>query len=83
MDELHEKGESEEIGAPSKQADGPKDDEGVIAYMYPKDAEGSNYRSALIRRFDFTSTLMRMSVICRNAIDNRYRVFVKGSPEKI
>lgn len=26
---------------------------------------------------------MRMSVICRNAIDNRYRVFVKGSPEKI
>ena len=24
-----------------------------------------------------------MSVICKNQIDNKYRVFVKGSPEKI
>jgi cation-transporting ATPase 13A3/4/5 len=26
---------------------------------------------------------MRMSVICQNEIDGQYRVFVKGSPEKI
>jgi len=24
-----------------------------------------------------------MSVICKNTVDNKYRVFVKGSPEKI
>lgn len=24
-----------------------------------------------------------MSVICKNEFDNKYRVFVKGSPEKI
>lgn len=59
------------------------EDENVIAYVHPKGAEQSNYKSALIRRFDFTSALMRMSVICQNRIDNKYRVFVKGSPEKI
>jgi cation-transporting ATPase 13A2 len=83
LDEMHDKHESKETASPSKHSDGPKADEGVVAYIYPKEAEGSKYRSALIRRFDFTSALMRMSVICRNAIDNRYRVFVKGSPEKI
>ena len=41
------------------------------------------YRSALIRRFDFSSALQRMSVICKNDFDNKYKVFVKGSPEKI
>ena len=41
------------------------------------------YRNALIRRFDFGSGLQRMSVICKNQIDNKYRIFTKGSPEKI
>ena len=42
------------------------------------------YRNAIIRRFDFTSALMRMSVICKNNIDSaQYRAFVKGSPEKM
>ena len=41
------------------------------------------YKSALIRRFDFTSSLQRMSVICKNQIDNKFKAFVKGSPEKI
>jgi magnesium-transporting ATPase (P-type) len=52
LDELHEK----------KNADAA--DENVIAFVHPKGAENSSYKSALIRRFDFTSTLMRMSVIC-------------------
>lgn len=43
----------------------------------------SIYSNALIRRFDFSSALQRMSVICKNEIDNVFRVFVKGSPEKI
>ena len=41
------------------------------------------YRNALIRRFDFSSLLQRMSVICKNDMDEGYRAFVKGSPEKI
>jgi cation-transporting P-type ATPase 13A2 len=57
--------------------------ENVICYVHPENAAESPYKSALIRRFDFTSALMRMSVICQNKVDNEYRVFVKGSPEKI
>lgn len=71
LDEMHDKAERKH------------ESEDVIAYTYPKEAEGTKYRSALIRRFDFTSTLMRMSVVCKNQIDNHYRVFTKGSPEKI
>jgi magnesium-transporting ATPase (P-type) len=52
LDELHE----------NKDAD--LADENVIAFVYPKGAENSSYKSALIRRFDFTSSLMRMSVVC-------------------
>jgi magnesium-transporting ATPase (P-type) len=37
----------------------------------------------MIRRFDFSSNLQRMSVICRNKFDDQFRAFVKGSPEKI
>jgi len=58
-------------------------DENVICYVHPENAKDSIYKSALIRRFDFTSSLMRMSVICQNHVDDLYRVFVKGSPEKI
>lgn len=41
------------------------------------------YKSDLMRRFEFSSSLQRMSVICKNMFDNKYRAFVKGSPEKI
>jgi len=58
LDELHEK------------KDVDASDENVIAFLHPDGAENSNYKSALIRRFDFTSNLMRMSVICLNKIDN-------------
>lgn len=47
------------------------------------DTERGLYLSALIRRFDFSSSLQRMSVICKNDFDNKFRCFVKGSPEKI
>ena len=74
-------------------------DQLVIAYTYPEstgrkksfipssssaDGDGPGaYRSALIRRFDFSSSLQRMSTICKNDFDQGYRAFVKGSPEKI
>ena len=38
---------------------------------------------AVIKRFDFSSELQRMSVITRGLNDSSFRVFVKGSPEKI
>lgn len=42
-----------------------------------------NYSLALIRRFDFSSKLQRMSVIVKNFLDNGLRAYVKGSPERI
>ena len=50
--------------------------------------EMSVYKNALVRRFDFSSSLQRMSVVCKNELNRRYgtspyKVFVKGSPEKI
>lgn len=48
--------------------------------------EGANskqYQIALVRRFDFSSKLQRMSVIVKNFMDSSFRSYVKGSPEKI
>ncbi len=41
------------------------------------------YQLGIVRRFDFTSKLQRMSVIVQNLRDAKYRLFAKGSPEKI
>ena len=41
------------------------------------------YKSALIRRFDFSSAKQRMSVICKNSLDGKLKSFVKGSPEML
>lgn len=41
------------------------------------------YQIALIRRFDFSSKLQRMSVIAKNMYDDTFRSYVKGSPERI
>jgi cation-transporting ATPase 13A2 len=38
---------------------------------------------AIIRRFDFSSKLQRMSVIVKNLFDGSFRAYLKGSPEKI
>jgi cation-transporting P-type ATPase 13A2 len=42
-----------------------------------------NYQLALIRRFDFSSKLSRMSVIVKNFSDNTFRAYVKGAPERL
>jgi magnesium-transporting ATPase (P-type) len=36
-----------------------------------------------LMRFDFSSKLQRMVVICKNISENFFKVFCKGSPEKI
>jgi len=54
-------------------------------YDWTKD-EGNElrpYQIGIIRRFDFTSKLQRMSVIVQNLRNSRYRLYTKGSPEKI
>ena len=42
-----------------------------------------HYELGVIRRFDFSSKLQRMSVIVKNINENYYKIFCKGSPEKI
>lgn len=41
------------------------------------------YKLQLVRRFNFISKLQRMSVIIKNPEESYYKIFCKGSPEKI
>lgn len=43
----------------------------------------SHYELGIVRRFDFSSKLQRMSVLVKNIKENCFKIFVKGSPEKI
>jgi len=43
----------------------------------------SHYELGIVRRFDFSSKLMRMSALVKNVNEPYYKVFCKGSPEKI
>jgi len=45
-------------------------------YPYP-------YQLGILRRFDFSSKLSRMSVIVQNLRDLKYRLYAKGAPEKM
>jgi cation-transporting ATPase 13A2 len=49
----------------------------------PKKQIQTNYQLALIRRFDFSSKLQRMSVIVKSFLDQSFKAFVKGSPERV
>ena len=71
----------------------------VINYIRPKGEEDivvpfqdnynveeklkSRYEIAIVKRFDFSSKLQRMTVIGKNLNENFFKVFCKGSPEKI
>ncbi len=41
------------------------------------------YQLGIVRRFDFSSKLQRMSVIVQNLRDLKYRLYTKGAPEKM
>ena len=43
----------------------------------------TRYEIAIVKRFDFSSKLQRMTVIGKNLNENYFKVFCKGSPEKI
>ena len=38
---------------------------------------------AIIKRFEFSSKLQRMSVIVKSLLDNKLCLYAKGSPERI
>ena len=42
-----------------------------------------HYELGIVRRFDFVPKLQRMSVITKNVNENYYKIFCKGSPEKL
>ena len=41
------------------------------------------YQLGIVRRFEFTSKLQRMSVLVQNLRELKYRVYTKGAPEKM
>ena len=43
----------------------------------------AHYELGIVRCFDFSSKLQRMSVIAKNIHEKNFKVFVKGAPEKI
>ena len=43
----------------------------------------TRYEIAIVKRFDFSSKLQRMTVIGKNLNENFFKVFCKGSPEKM
>ena len=42
-----------------------------------------HYEIGIVKRFDFSSKLQRMSVLVKNTNESFFKYFVKGSPEKI
>lgn len=54
------------------------------SYIQQSIAQGNIPQTiGIIRRFEFSSKLQRMSVIVKNLQDNKFRIHVKGSPEKL
>ena len=43
----------------------------------------SRYEIGIVKRFDFSSKLQRMTIIGKNLNENHYKAYCKGSPEKI
>jgi cation-transporting ATPase 13A2 len=44
---------------------------------------GKRYKLTIIKRFEFSSKFQSMSVIVKNCLDDSYRFFIKGAPERI
>ena len=43
----------------------------------------TRYEIGIVKRFDFSSKLQRMTIIGKNLNENHFKAFCKGSPEKI
>ena len=56
----------------------------IIFTVRPKkNKELKLYNLEVYKRFDFTSNLQRMSVIAKNTNEEYFKIFCKGSPEKL
>lgn len=56
----------------------------ILFYAKPKEInELNSYQIEVYKRFDFNSNLQRMSVIGKDINENYYKIYCKGSPEKI
>ena len=56
----------------------------ILFSVKPKESnELNNYKLQIYKRFDFNSNLQRMSVIGKEINEKYFKVFCKGSPEKI
>ena len=58
-----------------------------LEHMAPTDDEDdiikTHYELGIVRRFEFSSKLQRMTTLVKNANEPYYKAFCKGSPEKI
>jgi cation-transporting ATPase 13A3/4/5 len=54
-----------------------------IVDMDEKLAYKAHYELGIVKRFDFSSKLQRMSVLTKNVNEPHFKAFCKGSPEKI
>ena len=65
----------------------PKNEEDIVVpYQDNYNVEEklkNRYEIAVVKKFDFSSKLQRMTVIGKNINENFFKVFCKGSPEKI
>ena len=65
----------------------PKNEEDIVVpYQDNYNVEEklkNRYEIAVVKRFDFSSKLQRMTVIGKNINENFFKIFCKGSPEKI
>ena len=60
------------------------DNNKIIFSVKPKESSELNrYQIDIYKRFDFNSNLQRMSVIGKDVNEDYFKVFCKGSPEKI
>ena len=71
----------------------------VLNYITPEKEEGTDirlqnndnilenlkgkYALGIVKRFDFSSKLQRMTTISKNVNENYFKAFCKGSPEKV
>ena len=59
------------------------DEEDLIAYKIDVNKLKLYYELSIIRRFNFDYLLQRLTVLVKNLHDNYFKIFSKGSPEKI
>jgi len=61
--------------------------EGICSLFPPNNSESGYFRSEhsvhVVKRFEFVPKLQRMSCIVKDSREERQRIYVKGSPERI